>query len=122
MRLRCGSLTRSFGFQPPDALERRVVQFQSSVRAEHGDAFLQGVERRFLNLDQRVVGTFETQLVAHVLVEEEQTAQGMGLSDDAQRLSARQVPQLLGAWIEALEHARAAPASRRGNPAARAAS
>ena len=82
------------GAQVPDAGEGGVVQLQRAVGAEHGDAFLQRVERRGLHLDQRVVGAFQRELFGDVLIEEREAAERMRLRHDAQRLAAGQMPQV----------------------------
>ena len=71
MRFRCGSLASSSGSRRQMRANAALCSFNLSVRAEHGDTLLQRVERRLLDLDQRVVGAFQAQLIADVLVEEQ---------------------------------------------------
>ena len=82
-------------FEPPDARERCVEKLQPAVGAEHRDAFLERVERRLLHLDERVVGTLEPQLIADVLIEKDQSAEGMGLRYHPQGFAARNYALLI---------------------------
>src|SRR5262249_971682 len=82
--------------QLPDLRERRVVEFEFAVGPEHRDAFLQCVQGRGLDLDERVEGAFKRDALGHIFVEERQAAERMRLWHDPQRLAARQVPELFG--------------------------
>ncbi len=75
MRLRCGSPASSAGSRRQMRANAALYSFNLSVRSEHRNTLLESVERRLLNLDQRVVGAFQAQLIAHVLVEEDQAAE-----------------------------------------------
>ena len=90
----CGSPAQILRRQVPDAGEGGIVQLQLAVGAEHGDAFLQRVERRRLHLDQRVVVAFQRQAFGHVFIEEGQAAERMRLGHHPQGLAARHVPEV----------------------------
>ncbi len=82
------------GLELPDAREGRIVQLEPRIRTEHRHAFLQRVQGRGLDLDQRVVGAFQRKLLGHVFVEECETAEGMRLRHDAQGFAAGQMPEI----------------------------
>ncbi len=54
--------------QIPDAGERCIRKLQLAVRPEHGNGFLQGVERCRLHFDKRVVGAFQRDLLGNVFI------------------------------------------------------
>ena len=79
----------------PNARVRGIPELEPAVAAEHGHAFVKVVQGLTLNGDQRVVRTLEGDAVAHVLVDVQQPAEGMGRDDRAERASVRQMHQLL---------------------------
>ncbi len=87
-----GTLIEQVLVQRPDGGERRVVQAQAAVGAEHRDAFAEVVEGGALDADQRVVAAFQAEALGDVLVDPGHAALGMGIGDDAQRLPVGQVP------------------------------
>ena len=80
--------------EAPDPAIGRIVQFEPSVAAEHGDRLEQIVERLALHLDQRVVRPFEREPVGHVLIDKNQAAQRMRRDRHAEGPPVRQMQQL----------------------------
>ena len=89
--------------QLPQLGQGGVAQLQPPVAAEDGDALVQVVQRRPLDGDQRVVGTFQIQPVGDVLVGEDQAAQGVGADDAAQGGSVGEVQKRIHGLGEGAE-------------------
>ena len=67
----------------PEMGKHWVEQLQAAVAAEHGDPFVQVVERLALDGIQRIVGPLKGQPVGDVFIGKQQTAQGVGADDAA---------------------------------------
>ena len=63
----CGRSASVVPVELPHARERRIVQAQAAVAAEHRDRLGEVVERLALHLDQRVVAAFEVEPLGDVV-------------------------------------------------------
>src|SRR5665213_2073650 len=81
--------------QPPHFREQRIVQHQPPIGAEDRHAFIQRVERGFLDLGKKIEGGFQLQFLADILTENEYAAVPMRPGDDADALSRWQMPGFL---------------------------
>ena len=81
--------------QSPKRAKGRVVQFEPAVAAEDRDPLEQMVEGRALHLGQRVVGAFERQPVADIVIEIGQTAKRVRRYGQLQGASVRQMHQFV---------------------------
>ncbi len=68
----------------PHPLKRAVVQLQPTVRAKHGDRFVQIVQRGGLRLDQRIEARLQRQVVRDILEQNQQPAHRVALARDRQ--------------------------------------
>ena len=84
-----------FRAQLPQLRVSGVAELEASVAAEHRDAFVEIVERRPLDRDERVERAFERQRVGHVLEGEHQAAERMGRDHHADGRPVGAVSQLL---------------------------
>src|SRR5271163_781449 len=80
------------GIEAPQRGEGGVDQFHPPVRAEHGDAFLQRVERLALYARQSVELRGEREALRRVIEEVGDAALRIGAGDDAQGAAVGQVP------------------------------
>ena len=71
------------------------MDLQPAVAAEHGDAFVEMVDRLLLHGDQRVVVPLHRQLVGHILEGQRHAAEGMRRRHHAEGGLARRVDQVL---------------------------
>src|SRR5665213_422693 len=81
--------------QPPHFREQRIVQHQPPIGAEDRHAFIQRVERGFLDLGKKIEGGFQLQFLADILTENEYASVPMRPADDADALSRWQMPGFL---------------------------
>ena len=81
--------------QLPHLQEGAVVQLQPSIRAEHRDAFLEGVEGLALHAGERVNLGFELHALAHVVEQIGHAPAGIRIDHHAKRAPVRQVPPSL---------------------------
>ena len=88
-------LIERFVRQLPHALERRIMQPDAAVAAEHRHRLGQMIERLALHLDERVVAAVHVQPLGDVVVEICDAAFRIGRGDDAQRAAVRQMPHVL---------------------------
>ena len=72
--------------------EGRIEEFEPAVGAEHGDAFLQRVERLALHADQGIELRFEMVALGDIVEEIGDAALRIGTDDDAQRPPVGQIP------------------------------
>ena len=80
----------------PDAFEGVIEELQTAVRAEHGNAFIEMVERLALNADHLIVAARERYAFGFVLIEVRDTAIGTFLGHHMQRAAIGKMPPLLG--------------------------
>ena len=80
----CGRRASVLGVEPPHAGERRIVQPQPAVAAEHGDRLGEVVERLALHADQRVEAALEIEPFGDVVEQIDHAAFRIGRGDDAQ--------------------------------------
>ena len=73
-----GVAVQLLGTKPPDAREAGVAQLEAPVAAEHGNAFIEIVQRCALDRNLRVERTFQGQGVGDVLEGEQQPAERCG--------------------------------------------
>ena len=78
------------------------MKAQTPVGAEHRDSVVQLVEGRLLHLNLSVVLSPKLDLSGHVRKQEQQPAEGMRLTHDAQGLAVRRGPELIRAAVEGL--------------------
>src|SRR5271168_4036137 len=80
------------GIEAPQRGEGGVDQFHPPIRAKHGDAFLQRVERLALYARQGVELRGERKALRRVIEEVGDAALWIGAGDDAQGAAVGQVP------------------------------
>ncbi len=81
--------------QLPHTLERRIVQSDASVTAEHRDRFGKVIERLALHFNECVVAAIHIEPLGDIVIEIRDAALGIGRGDDPQRAPIRQVPHVL---------------------------
>ena len=81
--------------QAPDLREGRVEELQAPVGGEHGDAFLQAVERLALHVDQGIVAALEREALGGIVVEIGEPAVGPLRRDHVDGAAVEQVPPVL---------------------------
>ena len=91
----CGRSASCSAAEPPHAGERRIVQPQPAVAAEHRDRLGQIVERLALHPDQRVEAALEIEPLGDVVEQIGHAAFGVGRGDDAHGAPLRQMPHRL---------------------------
>ena len=91
----CGRVGGVGGIEAPQRGEGGIDQLHPPVRAEHGDAFLQRVERLALHAGQRVELRGEREALRRVVEEVGDAALRIGAGHDAQRAPVGQVPDVL---------------------------
>src|SRR5208337_1849171 len=96
--------------QAPDGLEGGIEQLQASIRAEHGDAFAEVVQRFALPFDQAMELPLQRQFLGHIVEEKGHAAVVSAIGDDMTGSSVRAVPKLVeGAVAIPCEHLAIAP-------------
>ena len=100
--------------------ERRIVQVEPPVAAEHRDALGERFERLALHADQRLVAPHQLQPLGHVVEQIGDAAFRVRRGDDAQGAPVGQMPFVL-ARLRARDRPRAARSSSRGSSPARGA-
>ncbi len=88
-------VVKLFGPQRPKLGEGGIEQFEASVAAEHGDAFLQRIEGFALHANGRVELRLEMEPLGHVVEEVSDAPLRIGIDDDAKRAPIWQIPGLL---------------------------
>ena len=81
--------------QAPDLQQGRVEELEAPVGGEHGDAFLEAVERLALHVDQRIVAALQREALGGVVVEIGEAAVGALRRDHVDGAAVEQVPPVL---------------------------
>ena len=92
-------ILQSVMIKSPELLKRLVEQLEASVTAEHGNCFMQIVQRRRLRFHDGVEFCLEVQLAGNVLEQKKQAAHRVALARDGQCAVIRKRP---GVFLHAI--------------------
>ena len=81
--------------EAPDLQERRVEKLEAPVGREHGDAFVQAVQRLALHIDEGIVAALQRETLGGVVVEIGEPAVGALRRDHMDGAAVEQVPPVL---------------------------